>query len=149
MVILLIRIQVAAGFLGDRFQSSRVITWGFVILILSYAYFAFIDPIPSATWILISNIIIASIAIFGIRGIYFALFEEAGVPMVATGVAVGLVSVIGFTPDVFVALVAGILLDRSPGVIGHQHVYMFLGVFAVLGFAASVMFRKVKTGRVA
>ncbi len=77
---------------------------------------------------------------------YFALFEEAAVPATVTGTAVGLVSVIGYTPDVFVALVAGILMDGSPGVTGHQHFYFFLTAFAGIGLGASLAFQLV-TGR--
>jgi hypothetical protein len=45
--------------------------------------------------------------------------------------------VIGFTPDIFVAYVGGILLDRSPGLVGHQHYFMFLAAFAALGVIVS------------
>jgi hypothetical protein len=48
---------------------------------------------------------------------------------------------IGYTPDVFVALAAGWLLDRSPGVPGHQHFFLFLSAFAVIGLLASLLFR--------
>ena len=58
-------------------------------------------------------------------------------PVAITGSAVGLVSVIGFTPDIFVLFVAGLLIDNSPGLLGHQHFFMFLSSFAVVGLAAS------------
>jgi sugar phosphate permease len=54
-----------------------------------------------------------------------------------TGTAVGLVSVIGYTPDIFVALVAGIMIDANPGTTGHQHFFMFLSAFAAIGLAVS------------
>ena len=56
-----------------------------------------------------------------------------------TGTAVGLVSVIGYTPDIFVNVVGGILLDRSPGLAGHQHFFFVLASFAALGLIASVV----------
>ena len=63
-------------------------------------------------------------------------------PRWVTGTAVGFVSFIGFTPDVFVAFVGGVLLDRSPGLVGHQHFFLFLAVFAAIGIIASyVMMR--------
>jgi sugar phosphate permease len=74
--------------------------------------------------------------------VYFALFQEGSVPLETTGTAVGLVSVIGYTPDVFVALAGGWLLDRSPGVVGHQHFFLFLSAFAVIGLLASLEFRR-------
>jgi len=108
----------------------------------SYLWFGLTEPVPSMPWILYANVLVTSAAVFGLRGIYFALFEEAAVPIGATGTAVGLVSVIGYTPDVFVALAAGWLLDRSPGVTGHQHFFLFLSIFAAVGLLASLLFRR-------
>ena len=62
-------------------------------------------------------------------------------PVETTGTAVGLVSVIGYTPGVFVALAGGWLLDRCTGIPGHQHFFLFLSAFAATGFIASLRFR--------
>ena len=133
---------VGAGLLGDRIKSSRVIVGGFLILLASDLFFAFATPDPSTTWILFANVILACIAIFGMRGVYFALFEEASVPRAFTGTAVGLVSLVGYTPDVFVGLTAGVLLDRSPGVEGHQQFFLCLAAFAALGLLATLLFQR-------
>jgi sugar phosphate permease len=127
-----------AGFLGDRFTVSRMTVIAFALLLASTLYFAIDTPRPGAVWVLLGNTLITCAAIFGLRGLYFALFEEAGVPGAVTGTAVGLVSVLGFTPDIFVSWVGGILLDRSPGIEGHQHFFLFLAAFAVLGLLASL-----------
>lgn len=137
---------VAAGFLGDKISSSRVIVLGFATLLVTDLYFGLVAPQPSATWILLVNTVIASGALYGLRGVYFALFEEASIPVAYTGTAVGLVSVIGFTPDVFVGLVSGFFLDRSPGVVGHQHFYLFLAAFAGLGLISTLLFQRVVAG---
>jgi len=112
------------------------------VLVASNLFFAFDNPAPSATWILFLNTVVVCAATFGLRGVYFALFEEGKVPMAVTGTAVGLVSVIGYTPDIFVAPIAGVLIDRSPGVTGHQHFFLFLAAFAVLGLVANLAFRR-------
>ena len=90
-----------------------------------------------------ANMIFASTAVFGLRGLYFALFEESKVPVVVTGTAVGLVSVIGYTPDIFVSLVQGVLLDNAPGLPGHQHFFMFLASFGAIGLIVSIIFTRV------
>ena len=130
----------AAGLLGDRFNASRMILYGFLLLLASDLFFAFATPPAgvAAAWVLLGNTLIACLAIFGFRGLYFALFEEARVPAMLTGTAVGFVSLIGYTPDIFVTLVAGIFIDASPGLEGHQHFFMFLAVFAALGALTSV-----------
>jgi sugar phosphate permease len=91
-------------------------------------------------WILFANVLVSAAAVFGLRGVYFALFEEGAVPRAFTGTAAGLVSVVGFSPEIFVAPIAGWLLDRSPGILGHQHVFLFLSGFAVIGLIVSLEF---------
>ena len=139
---------VAAGFLGDRVTSSRVVSLCFGLLAVSYLAFVLVDPGPGITWLLFVNIIVTCTMIFGLRGVYFALFEEASVPTALTGTAVGLVSVIGYTPDIFVAPLAGWLLDRSPGVAGHQHYFVFLSAVAGIGLVTSLVFRQVSSPRI-
>ena len=60
-------------------------------------------------------------------------------PRSRTGAAVGLVSVVGFTPDMFYAPIAGRLLDRSPGLAGHQHNFLLLAGIAIVGAAAVLL----------
>ncbi len=126
-----------AGLLGDRFNVSRITVLAFVLLLASDLFFAATTPIPGAAWVLLGNILIGAASIFGLRGLYFALFEEAKVPAALTGTAVGFVSVIGYTPDIFVSYVAGVFIDRTPGVVGHQHFFWFLSAFALIGVIAS------------
>ncbi len=128
-----------AGFLGDRFTVSRMTVIAFAILLASDLFFALNTPLPSTAWVLLGNTLIACSAMFGLRGLYFALFQEAKVPAVVTGTAVGLVSVLGFTPDIFVSYIGGVLLDRSPGLVGHQHFFFFLAAFAATGLIVSYM----------
>ena len=59
-------------------------------------------------------------------------------PAVATGTAVGIVSVIGYTPDVFFGGLAGWLLDAAPGVAGQRHFFLMLFAFVALGFEHSI-----------
>ncbi len=125
----------AAGLLGDRFNASRMTVILFLMLLASHLYFAL--STPAIVWVFISNALVGFTALFGLRALYFALFEEASVPPAVTGTAVGIVSVIGFTPDIFVAYIGGILLDRSPGYVGHQHYFLFLAAFAALGVVTS------------
>ena len=128
---------VAAGLIGDRILVSRMTVLCFSVLLVSQLFFAIHTPEPGVGWILLGNILIGSSAIFGLRSLYYALFEEAEVPAVVTGTAVGLVSVIGYTPDIFVSYVGGVLLDNSPGLAGHQHYFYFLAAFAALGLLVS------------
>jgi hypothetical protein len=84
------------------------------------------------------NILFGSTAIFGLRALYYAIFEEARIPLVVTGTAVGIVSVVGYTPDIFVNYFGGVILDAAPGLAGHQHFFMFQAAFAGLGLLSAL-----------
>ncbi len=138
-------IAIAIGLLADRFHATKMLSICFFLLLCTDSYFAFITPDINFTWMLLINVLLTCIAIFGLRSLYFAIFEETKLSLAVTGSAVGLVSVIGFTPDVFVLYVAGLLIDGSPGLEGHQHFFMFLGAFALLGLLASIILSKMIT----
>jgi sugar phosphate permease len=54
------------------------------------------------------------------------------------GTAVGLVSLTGYTPDIFAGPAMGWLLDNFPGKTGHQYVFLFTAVFGMIGLIASL-----------
>ncbi len=127
----------ATGYIVDRFIASRVIIIAFFLLLISYLIISFSLPATFGLNLIYANIIITFVAVYGIRGVYFALIEETKISAKHTGTAVGLISVIGFTPDVFFASIAGRILDASPGAAGHQNYFLMLAGFAVLGILAS------------
>jgi predicted MFS family arabinose efflux permease len=135
-------VAVAAGYLGDRIDSSRVIAWGFSILVAGSLLIASGAVVPGVAWMLITTIVATSVGIYAIRGVYFALLAEGAVPLTFTGSAIGVVSFVGFTPDVFMGPLMGVLLDSSPGVLGHQHVFASVAAFGVVGLLATIAFRR-------
>jgi len=63
--------------------------------------------------------------------------DSGQIPLVLTGTAVGIISLVGYTPDIFAGPAMGYLLDNSPGEKGHQHVFLMLAVFSFIGMIAS------------
>lgn len=133
---------ITAGYLGDRLGSSRLIVASFGLVIAGCLAIALGLLPPGVYWILIATVAGISAAIYAIRGLYFALFGEAKLPFEWTGSATGLVSVIGYTPDVFMGPLTGYLLDGWPGETGHQLVFACVGAFAAVGLATTVEFRR-------
>ncbi len=130
----------ALGLLGDRFGISRMALVCFVLLIISHSLFAFTGAALGTLSMILLNTLVTGIAIFGLRGLYFGLLGEGKIPLAATGTAVGLVSVIGYTPDVYIAAVAGYLIDQNPGLGGFQHLFILLVGFSVVGALAAIAF---------
>lgn len=130
---------VGAGLLANKISPTRAAQGCFSLLIVGYLSFVFVPvdkSVPIVMWI---NVIATCGAIFGLRGVYFAIMEEVDIPPLITGTAVGLISVIGFTPDIFVSPAGGWLIDRNPGEVGFGHMFIALTVFSVIGLAASIV----------
>jgi predicted MFS family arabinose efflux permease len=127
-----------AGFLADRAGISKTVVWCFAVVIVSFGVFIFAPGNSNLVALLIVNTAIASVAIFALRGIYYALLEEGAIPLAVTGTAAGVVSVFGYTPDVFMPLVGGALLDRYPGRVGYNYLFLVIVILSVLGLLSAL-----------
>jgi hypothetical protein len=92
--------------------------------------------------LMLVNVAVASLAIFALRGIYFALLEEGGIPVAVTGTAAGVISMLGFTPDIFMPLVGGALLDAFPGEAGYKFYFGFIMFLCACGAGAAIVLRR-------
>jgi sugar phosphate permease len=136
-----------AGIIADRFGGPRTIAACFILIILADGAVAFGLFYPSSPWMLFAMVLTISAGVFGLRGIYFAIFDDAGIPVALTGTAVGVVSVIGYTPDIFMGPINGYLTDTYPGAEGHQYFFGVLAGFSVLGLCCTIIFQRLSDRR--
>ena len=127
-----------AGVIADRCGATRSVGVMFVVLTLLYAVWSLATPQGEGVAVIYGSFFVSFAAVYALRGIYFALLEEARTPVHLTGAAVGMVSFVGYTPDVFFAPVTGRILDANPGIVGHQHYFQFLAAISLVGIAVAV-----------
>ena len=121
-----------AGILADKFTGVRTIFGSFIVLLICYGSIGFLNDSNTIYLFWLQLVGIAS-AVFGLRGIYFALLEELEFPIADTGKVVGLVSFIGFTPDIFIHLVSGAFVDAHEGQQGYTYFFLLLASVALIG----------------
>lgn len=137
---------VIIGFLADKTSGTSWIIIGFVIMLLGAVIFASGIVQSNMDAVFFISLIIIAVGTYAARALYFAVFQEGKIPLAHMGTAVGIISVVGYTPDVFASPIMGYLLDTYPGITGHQYVFSMLVVFSILGLLASIRFAKlVKT----
>ena len=139
-------VAISAGFIADRLNASKMIIFSFVLMLIGGIVIGSGVLNQGIFWYFLITIITITIGIYALRGLYFAIMEEGKIPLIYIGTAVGLFSVIGYTPDIFMGPLMGYLLDRSPGALGHQHVFMVLAGFSFIGLIAAVWFRIITKG---
>ncbi len=136
-------IGVLIGLAADRSKPSLWLMIGFLLTLVSSLVFATNLINHQKELLFFMNILLMAIGVYSCRVLYFATLEESHIPVKLTGTAVGLVSIIGFTPDIFSGPMFGILVDNPNGVLGLQNAYKVLAIFALIGLTASYLLRKV------
>lgn len=130
---------IAAGFLADRISASKVIAANFLALVIFYLIIAFLPLWMAGQELMLLalfNLSLSFLAVFALRGVYFALVEESHITLSITGTAVGFISFIGYTPDVFFSSITGRILDAAPGAEGFQNYFIVMMGFAFIGLLA-------------
>ena len=130
---------ILAGIVGDRFGIAWTTTVLFASLAACWGVLAFLGTSPELVVILYANLIVTVFGVYALRGLYFALLEQTHVPHAVTGTAIGVISLVGYTPDIFYNMIAGRLLDATPGIGGHQHAFLLLSGLAAVGLAAAAI----------
>jgi len=135
-------VGVLIGVLADRFQTTFWLVVSFVVSFFGALLFATGMVSDSATALFFISILVVATGVYAARSLYFAVMERGQIPLVLTGTAVGLISLIGYTPDIFAGPMMGYLLENSRGAEGHQHVFWMLASFSFVGgIAAFYYFR--------
>jgi MFS family permease len=132
------------GFLADRSKSS--ISWiiiGFAIMLFGSALFASGLVKSHLDVFFLFSIVILAIGTYAIRALYFALMQEGKISLSLTGTAVGIISLTGYTPDIFAGPLMGYYLDQFPGLLGHQYIFIYLLGFSVIGLICSLRFYRI------
>jgi sugar phosphate permease len=123
----------AAGLIADRFDATRTIGIIFTLMAIVFAVLSQVTPETTAVSVIFLNIGVSLFAIFALRGIYFALLQETRTPRHITGAAVGMISLVGYTPEIFFAPIAGRILDADPGVGGFLDLFTLLAAISAAG----------------
>ena len=130
--------------LADKSSYIYFIIFGFVTMLIGSTIFAFGIVQLNMNFVFYLSLIIVATGTYAIRALYFSIMQEGRIPLVLTGTAVGLISVVGYTPDIFAPPIFGYFLDKYPGLLGHQYVFTILVLFSILGLLASIKFAYLK-----
>lgn len=131
------------GLIADRLKITWLLVVGFFFALIGGLLFASGIIAPSTTTLFFISVLVIAVGVYAIRALYFGVMQAGKIPLTLTGTAVGLISLIGYTPDVFAGPAYGMLLDAHPGEeLGHQHVFWMLSAFAFVGGVAAFIYHQ-------
>ncbi len=133
---------ISIGWIADRFIPSKMIIPSFSVLIIASAIlgFGFFNQQP--IFLSFTVFIFMALGTYSLRGLYFAIIEETKTPLQMTGTLVGIISVVGFTPDIFMSLFTGYMLGENPTIIEYQQLFITFTIVPIVGLIATLGFRK-------
>jgi len=131
-----------SGIIADKVFHSTSRWFMILFTILALLYFGVL-AIPSTASVTLVSYYTLLPGLFGLAlyGIMFSIASETRIPALVMGTAVGIASVIGYSPDFFMWTLFGSWLDNYGGG-GYSYVFMYLGVVSVIGIVASFYIRR-------
>jgi nitrate/nitrite transporter NarK len=121
-----------SGYIADKFFKSTL-KWfvgGFILFICSMA--SIIIAGPSASSVLISALtLLPGLFALALYNIMFSIMSEVKIPIKIAGTAIGIASICGYAPDLFLNTIFGNMLDKS-GNNGYNFIFATLVGFCVL-----------------
>ncbi len=135
-------VGVVIGIIADRTRITIWLLISFLVSLIGAVLFASGIVKANSPLLFLLSILIVAMGVYAARSLYFAVMERGKIPIVLTGTAVGLISLIGYTPDIFAGPAMGYLLDNSPGITGHQYVFWMLAIFSGVGTIAAFIYNR-------
>lgn len=104
---------IVGGFLADKMKSRfKVIIGGCIGLALSFGLFIVVPSKASLCVMVVANFFVGLFFIYAVRSQYFAVHDDAGIPLNMSGRVSGIASCLGYTPDIFMYTLVGSWMDN-------------------------------------
>jgi len=134
---------ISIGFFTDKNGNINNILIGFFVMMVGSILFASGLIKVSMNMLFIISLIIVASGTYAIRGLYFSILKGGKIPYILSGSAIGLISIVGYSPDIFATPLYGYILDNYPGIRGHQYVYLILFLSSLIGICVCLKFKKI------
>ncbi len=134
---------ITAGFIGDWSSPEKVLSILLILASLSLGIMAFL---PAASSVIFANsVLLIGFLTYGVRGVYWATLAGCNVPNKTKGLAIGVISMIGYFPEFYLPLISAPLLEQFPGVLGYQIYYLIISGFGLIGAYAAYLLMQPKS----
>lgn len=131
------------GYLADRIfhSTAKLFLALFAMLAVIIGGVLYLPETMSITAISLYTLLPGALGLM-LYGLVFSVVREAGIPLKVAGTAIGIASIIGYTPDFFFSAMFGSWLDGYGNQKGYAMIFAFLAAIAVLGAVMSLIIVK-------
>ena len=135
---------ITGGFLADKIGSRiKTVLLGYMAIIAFLVVFLLTPQQTSLATLCVFDFVFLSVVVYAVRGIYFAVIDEAQIDRSVTGAVSGMASCVGYLPDVFLYTMIGRWIDN--GVSGYRQMFLYgIGTCVVGAVVAVVLLASIK-----
>ena len=125
--------NVGGGFVTDKVGTGRMLLISFLAIAAGTVIMLLLPQTSGSIWIFTILFIIIYIFYNVNYAMTWAMMDEGAIPERLSGSAAGLISTIGYLPEIFCSLLAGALMENAPGVDGYRQYFTFVVVMLLIG----------------
>ncbi|ANU22020.1 MFS transporter [Planococcus donghaensis] len=131
---------IAGGFLGDKFGKSNVLM---IALASASGLLILISVLPTTlpAYFFYVLVILSGLAVYTIRGLYWSLLGDCNIADERLGLSIGLISFVGYLPDILLPLVMSFMISSFGDAGGYNAYFLFSALAGVLGVTVTVIFK--------
>jgi sugar phosphate permease len=135
---------IAAGFIGDWISPEKVLSILLALASLSLAMMAFL-PATAATLFMLAVVLLIGLLTYAVRGLYWATLGGCNVPNKIKGLAIGIISMIGYLPEFYLPLLSAPLIEHYSDGLGYKIYYLIISLFGLAGAYAAYLLARPKS----
>ncbi|MAJ97761.1 MAG: MFS transporter [Flavobacteriales bacterium] len=124
----------------SKFKATIMLIISFTFTLIGSLFFSLKLISINQELLFLFSTTLLGIGIYSARTLYFSVMKRGNIPINLTGTAVGFISIIGYTPDIFSGPLYGYFLDQYSGIKGQSIVFTILTIFSFIGIIASIKF---------
>jgi len=134
---------IAAGFIGDWSNPEKVLSITLVLASIALAMMAFL-PATSAILLMVSVVLLVGLLTYAVRGLYWATLGGCNISKKIKGLAIGIISMIGYAPESYLPLISAALIEQYPGGLGYKIYYLIISACGLVGAYAAYLLARSK-----
>ena len=134
--------NIGGGYIADKFGTGNLLLVSFLAMAAGTLAILFLPLSASSTIVFIILYLVIYFFYNVNYALTWAMMGEGNVPEQYSGTAAGIIATVGYLPEIFCSLLAGILIDGYPGVTGFRYYFGFLIVMLLIGAGFVLVWKK-------
>ncbi|WP_038175089.1 MFS transporter [Vibrio pacinii] len=132
---------VLGGFLADKFGQANTIAAGILGGVLCLGGLVIV-PSSTSAFLITALVMVTGLFSYIIRGTYWSLLGQSKISAAIMGTAIGVISVVGYIPDIIIPEMNTILWDTYGNEGGYQAYFIVSMIVGLFGVAMTMLYKR-------